>query len=80
MHDLPLAEQHYLDAFKAAEAFPPHDARLRSSFGNLLNLAAGYQAERRFEDADRVIGIVIEARDGAASRARSSMAGAARSA
>ena len=63
MHDLPLAETRYAEALEASNAFPAHDARLDSSLGNLLSVAASYQTERRFEDADRVIGIVIEARE-----------------
>jgi tetratricopeptide (TPR) repeat protein len=63
MRDLPTAEARYTDALAASMGFRHHDARAASSLGNLANVAALYQAERRYEDADRVIAVLIEAHD-----------------
>jgi tetratricopeptide (TPR) repeat protein len=60
MRDLERAEGRYVAALQVSNAFAPGDVRVRATLGNLVRLAQAYQEDERFEDAQRVLSVIID--------------------
>lgn len=60
VRDLAGAEENFVAALAETSVFPPYDSRVRTALGNCLRLAAAYQRQDRFEDAGRLVELVVQ--------------------
>ncbi|MBW2696226.1 MAG: tetratricopeptide repeat protein [Deltaproteobacteria bacterium] len=60
MRDYDAAEQNYVAALAETTMLPEYDTRVRTALGNVVRIAATYQAQRRWNDSDRLVDLIIE--------------------
>jgi tetratricopeptide (TPR) repeat protein len=58
MRDYPAAEQNYVAALAETSELPGYDTRVRAALGNVIRMAAAYQRQDQWEDADRLVDLV----------------------
>jgi tetratricopeptide (TPR) repeat protein len=60
MRDYDAAAQNYVAALAETTTLPEYDTRVRTALGNVVRITAIYQAQERWNDADRLVDLIIE--------------------